>query len=93
MSVTQFGSGVSLVAGSFIAWVGGSGARGSLYGTTGQKVAGAILGSTAIIAGVFVAYWGEAMVVLVDIGIPAPFWALIGAVIGFVFVGRRDAGV
>lgn len=93
MSVTQFGSGASLLAGSFLAWVGGSGARGSFYSTTGRKVAGAILGSIALISGMFLAYWGEAMVVLFDIGIPAPFWALIGGVIGFVFVGRRDSGV
>ena len=92
MSVTQFGSGGSLVAGSYIAWVGGSGARGSFYGTTRQKIAGAILGSIAIIGGLFLAYWGKAMVVLFDIEIPAPFWALIGAAIGFVFAGRRDAG-
>ena len=93
ISVTQFGSGASLVAGSFIAWVGGSGARRSFYGTTGRKVAGAILGSIALISGMFLAYWGEAMVVLFDMRIPAPFWALIGGVIGFVFVARRDSGV
>jgi hypothetical protein len=93
MSVTQFGSGASLAAGSFIAWVGGCGARGSLYGTTGQKIIGALLGSVAIIGGLFLAYWGESMVVLLDIGFPAPLWALIGAVIGFVFVGRRDAAI
>ena len=93
MSVTQFGAGASLLAGGFIAWVGGSCARGSFYGTTGQKIAGAILGSIALIGGMFLAYWGEALVVLFDIGIPAPFWALIGGVIGFVFVARRDSGV
>ena len=93
MTVTQFGSGASLLAGSFIAWVGGSGARGSLYGTTGQKIVGAILGSVAVIGGLLLAYWGKAVVVILDIGIPAPLWALIGALIGFIFMIRRDAGL
>ena len=93
ISVTQFGSGASLLAGSFIAWVGGSGARGSFYSTTGRKVAGAILGSIALLSGMLLAYWGEAMVVLLDIGIPAPFWALIGGGIGFVFTARKNVAI
>ena len=89
----QVAAGASLLVASFIAWVGGTGARGMLYGDTGQKIVGLLIGIVSIYLASLLANWGQAMVVLFDIGFPAPLWVLIGAAIGFVFTGRRDVGV
>jgi hypothetical protein len=93
MSVGQFGSGASLLAGSFLAWFGGSVARGLLYGTSGQKIIGMIMGIIADYFALLLANWGQATVTLFNIGFSAPLWVLVGAAIGFVFAGRRDVGV
>ena len=81
----------SLLAGSFIAWVGGSSARGLLYGDVGHKISGVIMAIIAIYLASLLANWGQATVTLFDVGFTAPLWVLIGAAIGFVFVRRRDA--
>ena len=89
----QFGSGASLMAASVIALFGASGARGSLYGSWGQKIVGVILGVIAVVIASLIANWGQATVVIFNVGFPAPLWVLIGALIGFVFTSRRDAEI
>ena len=74
-----------------IAWFSGSGLRGSLYGTSGQKIFGIILGIIGFILSSIWIYFTGWWIAIYDLYIDGNTWVLIGFLIGIIFTSKKDA--
>jgi hypothetical protein len=84
----------SLLSGFFaplITWACGSGIKGSLYGSTGQKITGIILGVIGLIVCMIWIYNTGWLVIFSGYQINGITWLLIGFLIGFIFTAKKDA--
>ena len=88
---TALGVSISGFVAPLIALFGGSGARGSLYGTKPQKVCGLGIGALFFAGS---SYWISSTgfyVNIFDVKIDGWLWVLIGFVIAFLFTSKRLA--
>ena len=76
-----------------IALFGGSGLRGSLYGTKSQKRTGIVVGVIFLAASSLWISKTGFYVTIFDVVIGGGLWVLIGFVVGFIFTTKKHAAV
>ena len=86
---SSFGIALSGIIAPIIAWAGGSGLRGSLYGEIKQKIFGIIFGIVFLSISTFwinkTGYW----VYFFDVGLSGNLWVLIGFLVGLIFTTKN----
>tara|TARA_B100000242_G_scaffold208438_1_gene151378 strand:- start:230 stop:583 length:354 start_codon:yes stop_codon:yes gene_type:complete len=86
---TSISIAVSGLIAPLIAWAGGSGLRGSLYGNSKQKLFGIIFGIIFLLLSSFWVNKTGYIVFLFDITLSGNLWVLIGFIVGLIFTTKK----
>jgi len=90
---TTLGVSISGFIAPLIALFGGSGVRGSLYGTISQKIAGLTMGAIFLVGSLYWISLTGFYVNMFNVIITGKLWVLTGFVVGVLFTSKKYAEI